>query len=247
MLMTTKTIRLTNSLTDAWVEQAIGTFLDERHYDTVYSGEVIDVFKPNGKLLFALRPRTIKSAAINLAYPALLRAAKVTNMRPVAAGGQANFCSGTIGYLNGEMTYATTSDPKGFSRIRPLLVNIDRAFAEHCSTHYARLTEAANQTTKRIIPTVFTSAAVNRNARMAIHRDEKNLAGALGAMTVIRAGDFSGGLLVFPKYRVAVDLQHGDRLIADNQEAHGNTSVLGDPGFTRISVVAYLHSSNLTK
>jgi hypothetical protein len=74
---------------------------------------------------------------------------------------------------------------------------------------------------------------------MGYHHDDGNIPGALGVLTV--AGEFTGGLLVFPKFRVAVNLRPGDVLIADNRELHGNTPITGN----RLSIVCYAHSSNV--
>ena len=82
---------------------------------------------------------------------------------------------------------------------------------------------------------------------MAVHADEGNLEGGYGVMTVIRAGAYTGGLLVFPKFGVAVHLDSCDVLVCDNREAHGNTAIVGADGeYERVSVVAYYHASNLT-
>jgi phage N-6-adenine-methyltransferase len=240
-------VKLPSAGTDAWVDSCIGTLLDERHYDPdkVFSGEHVDVYKPNGELLFVLRRGVIPDVAYMQCYEALLRAARRTENRPDAAAGRESIRSGTIGYLYGELTYATTSDLAGYQRITLLLAEMDRLFAKYRKREYAALREAAAQTTKHILPTVFSSAAVNRTEQMGVHQDDGNLPGGYGAMTVVRAGEYTGGLLVFPKYRVAVDLYNGDCLIADNKEAHGNTEMQGEEGFERVSVVAYFHSSNL--
>ena len=121
---------------------------------------------------------------------------------------------------------------------------MDRVFAQQRPREYAVLRAAASLTPYRIVPTSFTSAAVNRTEQMGVHMDDGNIRGGYGCMTVVRAGEFSGGLLVWPRYRVAVDLNDGDCLICDNQEAHGNTALVGE-GFERVSVVAYFHESNL--
>ena len=57
---------------------------------------------------------------------------------------------------------------------------------------------------------------------------------------------YSGGLLVFPRYRLAVDLGSKDVLPADNREVQGNTAVVAtDPDWCRVWVVASFHASNL--
>jgi hypothetical protein len=225
--------------------------------------------KPDGSLLFALRPRTIAWDLCEKAYPALLGCARPTTKRRVAAGGQDPFHSGTIGHLNGKLTYATPRPPffygnmqfhngkiystsnhsvfDDYRNIWLLLRSMAHVFDHACPDQYRVLKEAAARTPREWLwpLTAFTSATVNRNARMAVHKDDGNLPGAYGAMTVMYAGDSTGGLLVFPKYRVAVDLYNTDCLIADNQEAHGNTAMEGEEGFERVSVIAYFHSSNL--
>jgi hypothetical protein len=245
-------VRLSLARTDAWIDDFIGAFPDERHCDLgVFAGEAVDVYKHDGKLLLALRPKTIKRAAIGVAWEALLRAAGPTTKRTIAAGGQVNFRSGTIGYYKRRLTYATRLDLDGYRRIQPLLVNMARVFAEQRPAEYADLKEMADLSPRYIIPGtgVLSSAAVNRSSpyyhtRMAVHRDDGNLPGAYGVMTVACSGDYTGGWLVFPKYRVAVDLRNGDCLIADNQEAHGNTAMVDEEGWERVSVVGYYHASN---
>jgi len=43
-------------------------------------------------------------------------------------------------------------------------------------------------------------------------------------------GDFAGCHLVFPRYRVAVNYQEGDVLLANVHEVHGNTPLLNPDG-----------------
>jgi hypothetical protein len=79
---------------------------------------------------------------------------------------------------------------------------------------------------------------------MGVHRDGGNLPGAFGAIVVIRGGPLTGGKLVFPQQRVAVDLADKDCLICDNRQAHGNTPIVCGPGAERLSVVGFFHDSN---
>jgi hypothetical protein len=236
------------SRTDEWTERTIGTPVIEAHYERRYlfAGEAVDVYKPNGSLLFALRPGALPWVVLDRAYPALLKAARPTHKRPAAQGGAAELWSATVGYLNGAPTHATKDIVKdGWADVRLLLAEMDRVFARECPEEYAVLRDAAG---RKIDRTSFSSAAVNRwsptrNARFAYHRDDGNIDGGYGAMTVVRAGEYTGGLLVFPQYRAAVGLDTCDVLIADNQEVHGNSPIVGTT-YTRLSVVAYFHASN---
>jgi hypothetical protein len=125
---------------------------------------------------------------------------------------------------------------------------MDRMFAEQRPEEYAVLQRAAARKPDQqlLIPqTCFTSAAVNRNARCAVHRDDNNLAGSCGVMAVSHSGEVSGGWLVWPQYRVAVEVGHLDCCVCDNQEPHGNTAIVRAAGAERVSVVAYYSDTNL--
>ena len=49
------------------------------------------------------------------------------------------------------------------------------------------------------------------------------------------AGDFSGGELVLPRFRIAFALRPGDLLIFDAEEVHGNLPIIGE----RVSLALY--------
>jgi len=82
---------------------------------------------------------------------------------------------------------------------------------------------------------LFSTVTINRNTTCRSHTDARNAHG-LSCLTTF--GRFAGGILCFPRLRVAFDVQPGDLLIADtNREQHGNVGGrVGD----RISVVGYL-------
>ena len=87
---------------------------------------------------------------------------------------------------------------------------------------------------------MFTTVTANRTAQFPAHRDKGNLPGTLAAMSVIHAGQYEGCYLVFPKYRVAVDLRSRDLLLADVHEYHGNTPFKGVDGqYEPVSTVMY--------
>jgi hypothetical protein len=87
-----------------------------------------------------------------------------------------------------------------------------------------------------IATSLFSSVTINDSVICPAHHDEKNSSG-FSCLTTF--GSWSGGLLCFPRLRVAVDVRPGDVLIADMQEQHGNIAPLVG---RRISVVAYLRA-----
>lgn len=88
--------------------------------------------------------------------------------------------------------------------------------------------------------TPFTTFTVNRNFSTAAHYDAGDLKEGFGVISVIRAGNYEGGYLVFPRYRVAVDLDNCAVLLANVHELHGNTPIRGMRGrYNRVAIVLY--------
>jgi hypothetical protein len=86
-----------------------------------------------------------------------------------------------------------------------------------------------------------------------VHTDKGDLDAGFSAIACLRRGSYTGGRLVFPEYRVAVDLHHGDLLLMDAHQYHGNTALVcacgTEPnnfcrtcGAERISVVSYFRT-----
>lgn len=89
--------------------------------------------------------------------------------------------------------------------------------------------------------TVFTTVTVNRNYRTGLHQDAGDLQAGFGNLTVLEGPGprYEGGYTVFPQFRVAADVRTGDFLGMDVHEWHGNTSLRGEEGYERVSVVCY--------
>jgi hypothetical protein len=250
-------------MTDDWVNRTIKKMPNDGHYarNYLFSGVAVDVFKPDGSLLLMLRPWWFPAGLLKLARPALVRCVRETTRRTVAQGNADELYSVTLGYLQRRLTFTTKKMSSTDRDIIELLLRaMNRAMRDKCPDQFAFLQKAARRlpalppTSRRparnlLFPhTVFPNATVNywtprHNGRMATHRDKGNLKGGFCVMTVLRSGAYRDGLLVFPKYRVAVDLHEGDCLICDNGEAHGNTDIVGDD-WERISIVCYFSATN---
>lgn len=79
-----------------------------------------------------------------------------------------------------------------------------------------------------IAGTAFTAVTVNRDFRTAVHKDRGDLRAGFGVLTALRAGTFSGCHLVFPAYRVAVDLRTRGVLLCNVHEWHGNSPLVAE-------------------
>jgi hypothetical protein len=85
--------------------------------------------------------------------------------------------------------------------------------------------------------TCFTSIYVVNKLRTAYHLDTNNLHGTMTAL--IAMGDFTGGELVLPRWRIAFALRPGDLLLFDPQQLHGNLPLTGN----RLSAAFYCMKS----
>lgn len=163
--------------------------------------------------------------------------------------------SGVIGHLDRDVrtdrrhperfcrtTAYTEQDISRWLRIRPYIVAVNDVFRYYCRERYYNQLEMIKRTTPEftIRGTAFTTVTVNRNVRTSVHKDKRDYKPGFGVMSVISRGDYSGCLLVFPKYRIAVDMRSTDVLLADVHEYHGNTElILNDPSAERLSTVMY--------
>jgi hypothetical protein len=114
----------------------------------------------------------------------------------------------------------------------PIFEQIADRFAEHVPERYAVQMGKVNATHPdwRIADTPFTTITVNNTYPTGVHTDAGDLAEGFSTLAVLRRGAYEGGHLVFPEYRVAVDMQHGDVLLMDAHEWHGNVGLaLFDP------------------
>lgn len=260
----------------------LGSFLDDSHYDALYSGEAVKIMLPNGKPLCIYIPDSISPKNARIAYKSLRNAAKITNNRGVAAGkvdpskigmpvgklsqsglkylgrkssgeiGKTLYSnlaeSGIIGYMDRyaripycRMTAFNIDHHKEFQRSLPFVHEVDAVFQHYAPERYAaqmKMIEATEQSFT-IKGTAFTTVTVNKNFRTAAHTDAGDYRGGYGVMAVLTNGDYSGCYLVFPRYRVAVNMRMGGVCLANVHEVHGNTPFIGAPGYERVSCIFY--------
>lgn len=132
----------------------------------------------------------------------------------------------------------------------PFLQSLDRGFRELLPWRWGNQRAAANKVDSRfLVPeTVFTTVTVNKTFRTACHRDAGDFTEGLSNLLVLsNNGNYSGGYLVFPELRVAINVRPGDLLLVNNHEIiHGNTPmVMHDEVAERISLVCYLREKML--
>ena len=156
--------------------------------------------------------------------------------------------SGLVGYMDRyprmpycRMTAFNIDHHEEFKRALPFVYDVDAVFKANEPDRYNAQMDFIHRTNSDfyIKNTVFTTITVNKNFRTAVHKDAGDLKQGLGVMSVLEAGKYEGALLVFPAFRVAVNMRTAGVCLADVHEWHGNTPLKGKGKFERITCVFY--------
>ena len=150
----------------------------------------------------------------------------------------------------GRATAYTQHSYDKFKLSFPFLQTLDRGFAELLPQRHGAQRAAADKIDPAfLIPqTVFTTITVNKTFRTAAHRDAGDFSNGLSNLLVLsNNSNYSGGYLILPEVRIAVNVRPGDLLLVNNHEyIHGNTPiVLQDEIAERVSLVCYLREKVL--
>jgi hypothetical protein len=133
-------------------------------------------------------------------------------------------------------------DPGAFKRVTPFIQVVSDLFAKHVPDRFAAQKDYVARINKdfTIPKTVFTTVTVNNNWQSTVHTDSGDFAGGFGVLTALRAGHYTGGYLVLPRYKVAVDIHTTDILFYNVHEWHGNSPFFGiKKQYERVSCVFY--------
>ncbi len=156
----------------------------------------------------------------------------------------------------GRATAYTKHNWAQYEQCYPFMQKLASQFQQLLPHRYAAQVACADQLDPRFrvagTQTPFTTITVNKNFRTAAHRDAGDLSRGFSNLTVVaKDKQWSGGYLVLPEYRVAVNVRPGDLLLINNHQGiHGNTEILPPAGKTledmeRISLVCYFREKML--
>lgn len=244
-----------------------GVAVSDADYDMLLTGEV-DVYKPDGERLCCVRRQVVSSENRAVAREVLLLLRGQESLNRGAARGAPRFRRRKAS--DGTYSRTTESDPapsaiigffdrysripycrqtafnacrgEDFERLGPTLQELDRSFAASAPERYAAQTQRARSTSPDfVIPgTAWTTITVNHNWATCTHLDKGDLKEGFSCLAVLRRGSYRGGVLVFPAYRVGVDLGDGDLIMMDAHEYHANTPFTDtSDDYERISMVLY--------
>lgn len=267
-----KNVMFAPTQSDKQLDSHVGEFLDDTSYDLLISNKthpeplrIADA--ETGKVFAVWVPKSLSADFCSQAYASLREAAQSTNNRGKASGASFQRLradgsvsktrignvvdSSIIGYYDRypRMNYCRAcawnyAHPSEWKKAIPMIEEISRLFAQYAPEKYNYQAGVAAKVKKDwlIGESVFSTVTINKNFRTALHRDGLNLADSFSAFNVLRAGNFLGGNLVFPRYRIAVSADNQDLLFFMPQEPHGNTEMKAINGkkYERISLVYYL-------
>lgn len=149
----------------------------------------------------------------------------------------------------GRATSYTRDNAEKFAKSFPFLQRLDDGYRQLMPWRWGNQQEACHKMDSRfLVPgTVFSTITVNKSFRTAAHRDAGDFQDGISNLLTLGDGEYTGGYLIFPEYRVAVDVRPGDLLLVNNHEIiHGNTEIkLNFPEAERISIVCYLREKML--
>jgi hypothetical protein len=149
----------------------------------------------------------------------------------------------------GRATTYTRDNFEKFSMAYPFLQHLAKGFKDLLPKRYAAQKAATDKIDSRfVIPeTPFTTVTVNKTFRTAAHRDAGDFTEGMSNLLVLsNDGRFTGGYLIFPEIRMAVNVRPGDLLLVNNHEIiHGNTPIVCEEGSERVSLVVYLRENML--
>jgi Oxygenase domain of the 2OGFeDO superfamily len=146
---------------------------------------------------------------------------------------------GILGYakLDAHRTTLTKRNPKMITEAKPLIRLINSLYRSTMPEAYRkqRAFWKRSQGDRQLLRhTAFSTIYIAKNFRTAYHKDSGNMPGMMTA--IMPAGKFTGGELVFPRWRLAVAYKPGDLCFFDPQQLHGNLAFTGK----RISAAMYV-------
>lgn len=252
-------LRCKSTIPQSELDAKVGKIVTDADYNVLLTG-ACRLRKPDGALLAVYLPGTLRPSRLTYEILHSLRGIQTDNR------GEA---SGSRRFRYGEETRTRSAKvrsaiigafdpggPKQFCRLtgwtghhlprwrelQPFFQDIAEQFEKHAPERYkVQADYAAGTHPDWVIPnTPFTTITVNNTYPTGVHTDSGDLERGFSTMAVLRRGDYTGGRLVLPKFRVAVDMQDGDLILFDAHEFHGNTLIeTRSPDAERISVVSY--------
>lgn len=235
----------------------IGSYYDEKYFKIrIYDDTDCYV---GDKLLFSFRKDVLDNEKwLPIAKTHLQNPILTSDKRKLAGATKSRMRikSGIIGFYDrltpqmklflgvhkaGRATAFTKNFEQDWKDVVPMFQTLSKWYKKVSPYYYKIQKKEASKVQKQLlIPhTVFSTITINKDWRTATHTDRGNFGDALSCIAVL-GENYSGGLLGFPQYKVAVDVRPGDAILMDGHEPHCNTQLKIEKNGTRFSMVCYL-------
>lgn len=256
-------LRVRSKIPPEEMAEKVGKIPTEADYNVLLTGPC-RVRKPNGQLLCIYLPGVLQAESEEH-HAELTKIRSTTDNRGLASGmkrvqyggrkrsGTARVQSSIVGYFDPagpkqfcRLTAYTAKELDGWDSMRPFFEAIAKHFKEQVPDRYdAQMQYVARTHPDWVIPgTPFTTITINNTYPTGVHTDKGDLDQGFSTIACLRRGTYTGGQLMFPEYRVAVDLQDGDLILMDAHEWHGNVQITKqDDEAERITVVSYYRTN----
>jgi Oxygenase domain of the 2OGFeDO superfamily len=131
-------------------------------------------------------------------------------------------------------TPLTKKNPKMLTRNKSLIKLVNKLYKKYLPSIYEMQKAEVDKAPKcRLSHTAFSAIYLAKKFQTRYHRDRGNLKSAMTALMTM--GDFTGGILIMPRWRLAFVLRPGDLLFFNPGDLHGNTPIEGE----RVSAAFY--------
>jgi len=259
--------------------EKVGKIVVASDYNVLLTGPA-RIIAPDGNVMAVFLPGVL-AAEMDAALPVLEKVKVLTDNRGAASGSPREIrgdqkrsrsrkvISSTLGAVDPGPSVSRTSGrlpacrqtawtgahPDEWASLRPVMQAISKQFALHVPSRYAAQMEMVRSTHPDwVIPdTPFTTVTVNNTYSTGVHKDSGDYKPGFSTLATAVTGEMTGGVLVLAEYRLGVAMGHGDLLLFDPHNWHGNTEMycphaegpLERPckeGCQRISLVSYFRT-----
>jgi hypothetical protein len=254
------------------IDKYLGGHPTEEDYDAVYESPVI-IKTSSGGIVGIVVDNATKNT--KTAFEVLSKAVGPTRNRQIAAAGHTSYVkkkdgtmskttqlpthlaplSSIVGYMD---RYARTpyarpcswnrDNAEEWRKVIPFVRSVAECYKKYAPEKWSVQRAHALQVPPEwvIADTPFSTITLNKNFSINYHQDAGDLAEGLGVMAHLSIGNYHGGELVLPRYRVAFKLKNRDVAMFDSHEVHGVVPLGGGWGrFSRFTFVFYLREKLL--
>ena len=122
------------------------------------------------------------------------------------------------------MSHYTKTNLDKYHKAIPFFQHLSQVYQNLVPDKFNEQMDRAEINDFHIDKTPYSTITINRNFRTGVHKDSGDF-GGWATLSVLEENKYHGGYFVLPQYKVAIDMRHGDILVCNVHEYHGNTEL----------------------